>query len=235
MATHYETLGVTPGASPEEIRAAYRRLAKELHPDVNKSADATARMAEVNVAFSVLSDPDQRRDYDREIQAPAAKADPGGREARRQAATEEPEWMSSYARVRTETPGHHKKNEYFAANPGMLHDGDLWWSLWRQHVENQKRACMWFDERLAYESTVARYAAIVATENADDSSHWVDKHGRRVPVAGMPKKTIEMELERLYRLRTELRGRGARITVQRDLALTERNIAALEAARLAAC
>jgi curved DNA-binding protein CbpA len=62
---YYGLLGVTPAASPDEIQAAYRRLAKAFHPDVNAgSTSAAARMARLNVAKSVLLDPHVRAAYD---------------------------------------------------------------------------------------------------------------------------------------------------------------------------
>jgi molecular chaperone DnaJ len=63
-ADHYEVLGVQRDATPEEIKKAYRRLARELHPDVNPSDDAAERFKSVTHAYDVLSDPDQRERYD---------------------------------------------------------------------------------------------------------------------------------------------------------------------------
>ncbi|GAA0960303.1 molecular chaperone DnaJ [Frigoribacterium faeni] len=64
MADHYDVLGVDRTATPEEIKKAYRRLARELHPDVNPSADASERFKDVTHAYDVLSDPQQRERYD---------------------------------------------------------------------------------------------------------------------------------------------------------------------------
>jgi curved DNA-binding protein len=60
----YEDLGVPRTASQEEIQRAYRKLARKFHPDVNKAPDAEERFKDISEAYSVLSDPDQRKRYD---------------------------------------------------------------------------------------------------------------------------------------------------------------------------
>ena len=61
---YYEIMGVARDASPDEIKRAYRRLARKYHPDVSKEKDAEARFKEVGEAYEVLRDPEKRKAYD---------------------------------------------------------------------------------------------------------------------------------------------------------------------------
>lgn len=62
---YYEVLGVPRNASQEEIKRAFRRLARQYHPDVSDAPDAEERFKEINEAYAVLSDPEKRAAYDR--------------------------------------------------------------------------------------------------------------------------------------------------------------------------
>ncbi len=61
---YYGVLGVAREATADEVKKAFRRLARKYHPDVSKAPDAAARMSEVNEAYAVLSDPERRAAYD---------------------------------------------------------------------------------------------------------------------------------------------------------------------------
>ncbi len=73
MVTHYEALGITEGASEEEVRHAYRRLVKAAHPDL---AGDTAQFRLITQAYEVLSDPAKRAAYDRSLQPSLVKVQP---------------------------------------------------------------------------------------------------------------------------------------------------------------
>jgi curved DNA-binding protein CbpA len=83
---YYALLGIPPDATPAQIKSAYRKLAKQLHPDVNNSSDAAEKFRQITEAYDTLTDPDRRRRYDRL------------HGTRRTTFTEEDEW-SKYTRA----------------------------------------------------------------------------------------------------------------------------------------
>ncbi len=60
----YETLGISEGASADEIKKAYRKLARKYHPDINKDPEAQDKFKEINAAYEVLSDSEKKTQYD---------------------------------------------------------------------------------------------------------------------------------------------------------------------------
>src|ERR1700759_3636087 len=75
---YYSALGVARDASEDDIRKAYRKLARKYHPDVSKEADADAKMREINEARDVLSDPEKRAAYDQLADHVARGGSPDG-------------------------------------------------------------------------------------------------------------------------------------------------------------
>ncbi|MBK5646144.1 MAG: DnaJ domain-containing protein, partial [Acinetobacter sp.] len=67
---YYEELGVSRDASADEIKKAYRKLARKYHPDISKEADAEAKMQAINVAYDTLSDSTKKAEYDQILDHP---------------------------------------------------------------------------------------------------------------------------------------------------------------------
>lgn len=76
--THYERLGIDPGASTEEVERAFRKVARQVHPDLNSGdpAVAEARMKELNEIRDILSDPSLRAAYDESLRGPVVQPAP---------------------------------------------------------------------------------------------------------------------------------------------------------------
>src|SRR6266853_4398686 len=76
---YYAVLGLQKGATEKEITRAYRKLAKQHHPDANAgNKDAEERFKEISAAHDVLGDPEKRKEYDQVRDMVASGAGPGG-------------------------------------------------------------------------------------------------------------------------------------------------------------
>jgi curved DNA-binding protein len=94
---YYHVLGVSRVANAEELKKAFRQMARKYHPDLSREPDAETRMKEVNEAFATLSDPQRRAAYDR-LARGAAQAP--GRSSARGAEFKPPPWQSGFSYAR---------------------------------------------------------------------------------------------------------------------------------------
>lgn len=108
MATdYYAVLGVRRDASQDEIKKAFRRLARELHPDVNPDPKTQERFKEINAAYEVLSDPQKKQVFDLggdPLSASGGGGGAGGFGSQAASATSPTSWTPSSARRRSAGP-----------------------------------------------------------------------------------------------------------------------------------
>jgi DnaJ domain len=123
---YYALLGVTPDATVAQIKSAYRKLAKQYHPDVNNSADAAERFREITEAYDTLSDPDRRRRYDR-LHGTHTGTKTGAGDAWSK-------FTSSGNRTRTGN-GSANGNRSQAASPTLKVLEDTWMEIRRRHPD----------------------------------------------------------------------------------------------------
>ncbi|CAM3728554.1 DnaJ C-terminal domain-containing protein [Bordetella tumulicola] len=103
---YYQTLDLKPDASDDEIKRAYRKLARKYHPDVSKESDAEARMRDINEAYDVLRDAEKRQAYDKL----ASGASPNGE------FQPPPGWDEGFEFRHTATPGEEAQfSEFFSS------------------------------------------------------------------------------------------------------------------------
>jgi hypothetical protein len=108
LATHYETLGVSPSAEPEVVQGAYRALMRKYHPDANGGGGASdARAKRINEAYATLSDPRLRADYDARLRAADAppRRETGGQDTAPPGPAEDFATTQSVRKARTKRPG----------------------------------------------------------------------------------------------------------------------------------
>lgn len=95
MDNHYETLGVSRSASPDEIKKSYRKLARKYHPDVNPGdLEAEAKFKKVNEAYRILSDPSLKAEYDARLSGYDSHSHRN--DSQKKAATSSPEASSNF-------------------------------------------------------------------------------------------------------------------------------------------
>ncbi|KAG2490100.1 hypothetical protein HYH03_011406 [Edaphochlamys debaryana] len=109
LATHYDRLGVNPTASADEIKSAFRKQAKLLHPDVSKSGDSEEDFIKVKEAYETLSDECSRAEYDDELKRASrrrsgAAAGPSGRGARTRVVHEDSDGVRIEVEWSTDSP-----------------------------------------------------------------------------------------------------------------------------------
>ena len=152
---YYETLGVSKTASEDEIRSAFRKLARKYHPDVAKAKDKAAaeeKFKQINEAYEVLSDPEKRKKYD---QLGANWNQPGGFQPPRVGADSSNRWRISSAmaaemavlNLNSAAPGSAISSNNFSVEVAVVRRSvaqDLAADLRKRNVEMMLRPTSWF-------------------------------------------------------------------------------------------
>lgn len=174
LVTLYDILGVRPKADAEEVRNAYRTLAREYHPDVNPDPKAHERMAQINVAFEVLSDPVRRMEYDATI-GQTGHIDPEQtNNARRPTAVH----VTMLRRLRDhDTPVYASQFEPFSRRlVTSTFDNELVW--WDSELEAVADRVKLEGGVVSAFSVVARDHAVAAGSTEQSLACWTVKNGR---------------------------------------------------------
>lgn len=147
--THYETLGIPRDATPDAIRAAFRRLAMEHHPDRNPQdpVGAGERFKALNTAYQVLSDPVKRQEYDAEL------GDEDAQEARRHAEEQQ-------RRERERRRAERRRHEQDQQRVETLRHAQEQWEYWdAEALRHAKAAEHARAERAFWEGEIERVGA----------------------------------------------------------------------------
>lgn len=183
----YKVLQVDPSADSEVIAAAYKRLARMSHPDINRSVEATAKMQELNVAYEVLSDPTRRAEYDknyRQWRSESASPDSRYEDERRKREEMEAAWRRAqdeaevarrYAdleknkREQAEAASHRARDEAEAARRHYT-EAEKGKREQAQRAEHQKRQRE--QERTEQRQRRRAESARKSAEEAEIRKHW---------------------------------------------------------------
>lgn len=207
---YYESLGVPRTATQDDIRKAYRKLARKYHPDVNKSSGAEAKFKEVAEAHEALSDADKRKKYDTL----------GNNWQNGQDFTPPPGW--DFRQYRQQQPNAAYAEQMFGGGGGGNAFSDFFESLFggaqhQQHQQHQRhpRSAM-FNQGFSQAPPQAEDQQAAITISLDDAYHGALKHltlqtapsGRRGRMAQSDAKTLEVHIPKGVRDGSKIRLRG---------------------------